>query len=180
MKVFIFGQTQEQLDSDYNFKTEYNKVIYNRIINQLKDISEGEPLTVITSADRGLGMTAAISCIAIKNESTFIDKANLEIAVPNYSFVNGWDRASLEMYDRIVDVADSVRSASRADTFTGEDWIRLGKYMVDNSSLGILGFPNIKPNWLKEVIRYGIAKNCKLLKITENGFEEVTLIDAMI
>ena len=184
ISIFIFGQTQEQIDSNYFMTSDVNVKFYNVLRDKVNELSiqNNKRLNLYITMDRGLGFTSLIAGLSINNEHQgFTMPAKVNVVIPNHKFTSKWDYTIASEYDRLILYADSVRAASQASEFTNDDWIKTGKLMIDNSSIGIIATPDMKPEYLKEVIRYGIAKNVPMLKINSKlEISEVTLIDAIM
>lgn len=182
--VFIFGQTQEQIDTNYNMTSEDNKDFYSVLRNKIYKLTQKRngQLDLYITMERGLGFTSLITGLSVNNaHEGFTAPVKINAILPNHKFTSRWRFSDTQEYDRLILFADSVRAASQANEFTDADWIKAGKTMIDNSSLGIIAIPDVKPEYLKEVIRYGLGRNVPMLKINSKlEFSEITLVDVMM
>lgn len=184
ISVFVIGQSQEQIDNNYKYDTNDNKRFFKAIRRVLYKLSidKDRSLNLYTSLNRGLGFTAFTAGLSINNEFGGLSKkARNSVVVPNYKFTREWNHNNLNKYDSLVSLADSVKSASRSEELTNDDWIKMGKQMIDKSHVGVVVIPKIKPPWLNDVLRYGLLKKKRMIKLDLTGkIKEIDLMDVMI
>lgn len=182
--IFVFGQSQEQIDNQFLMTTDKNKLLYNKIRDILyeKSIAHKRNLNLFTTLDRGLGFTTLITGVSLNNEySKFSNPVKISVVIPHNAYSANWDYKTAGKFDELLGYAHSVSTASRTPEHTEADWVKAGKNMVDNSEFGIILLPNRTPNYLSEVIRYAFSTNVPMIKINEDDLttSAVDLMDIM-
>ena len=177
--ILVFGQTEEQVQSNYEYTSDYNKEFFRklRVFLYENSIQKNMKLNLYTTNTRGLGFTAITTGISLKNEfEDFIPLIQIEVISPDK--MNDWTYSDLDTYSRLSNLVDKSQTVKSSD----EQWAKAGIRLVDKSDIVIIATPKRKIAAISEVMRYAFNNNKKVYRYDEETkeFKEVSFVELML